>query len=204
MQTSRSNDMAKLITEFTMSLDGYIAGPNDEVDRLFGWYSSGDTVFQLANSPLQFKVSRASAELLQQEWSNIGALITGRRDFDVSGAWGGKLPVGEHAFIVTHTVPPEWASGGAPFTFVTDGVASAVAQARAFAGDRAVAIGGTTIVRQCLDAGLLDEIQIDLVPLLLGAGIRLFEQLGVGPLELERIGTIEGIGVIHLRFRVIK
>lgn len=196
--------MGNVIAGFTMSLDGFIAGPNDEVDRLFGWYSSGDTDFPVAGTEMVFKISRASAELLQETWSTFGVLVTGRRDFDVSGAWGGKSPLSVPTLIVTHTPPQAWVGKGSPFMFVTDGVASAIAQAKDIAGDKNVAIGGSTILQQCLQAGLLDEIQIDLVPILLGAGIRLFDQLGTGPINLESTGVVEGAGVTHLRFRVVK
>jgi dihydrofolate reductase len=134
----------------------------------------------------------------------LGAIVTGWRDFDVSQAWGGNAPLGVPIFIVTHTVPQEWAGKDSPFTFVTDGVQSALQKARQMAGDKNVSVGGTKIVQQCLNAGLLDEIQIDLVPILLGEGIRLFDHLGSEPIELESTGVTEGAGVTHLRFRVIK
>lgn len=93
---------------------------------------------------------------------------------------------------------------GSPFTFVTDGVASAIEQAQAVVGGKTVAVSGSQITRQCLQAELLDEIQIDLVPVLLGDGIRLFEQLGTEPIELETLGVVKAPGVTHLRFRVVK
>jgi dihydrofolate reductase len=105
---------------------------------------------------------------------------------------------------VTHRIPQEWVKEGSPFTFVTDGVVSAVERAKQAAGDRNVAVSGSQIVQQCLKAGLLDEIQIDLVPILLGAGIRLFDKLGSEPIDLESTGVIEGSGVTHLKFRVVK
>ena len=200
--------MGKVIAEFTMTLDGFIAGPNDEVDRIFRWYSSGDTEFPVPGSSMVFKISRASAELLQATWGTIGAIVTGRRDFDVSGAWGGQPPLNVPTFIVTHRIPQEWVGyplgKGSPFTFVTDGVESAVAQARQAAGDKNVGIGGSTITQQCLQAGLLDAIHLHLVPILLGAGIRLFDHLGPDPIDLESTGVIEGTGVTHLHFRVVK
>lgn len=105
---------------------------------------------------------------------------------------------------MTHTVPAEWVKEGSPFTFVTDGVERAVEQARAVAGDKTVAVGAASIVRQCVRAGLLDEIHVDLVPVLLGDGVRLFEHLGTGPIDLERTRVIEAPGVTHLTFRVVK
>ena len=196
--------MGSVSTGFSMSLDGFIAGPNDEVDRLFGWYYSGDTEFPVAGGARVFKISRASAELLQEEWGAIRAIVTGRRDFDVSGAWGGKPPLDVPTFIVTHRIPQEWVKEGSPFTFVTDGVESAIEKAKKDAGDKNVGVGGSTITQQCLLAGLLDEIRIHLAPILLGAGIRLFDHLGAEPIELERTRVIDAPGVAHLGFRVVK
>ncbi len=196
--------MGKVFTQFTMSLDGLIAGPNDEIGSLFRWYRSGDTDFPVVGTPMVFKIARASADLLQAEWGAIGAIVTGRRDFDVSDAYGGKPPLGVPLFVVTHRAPQEWVKEGSPFTFVTDGVASAIKKAKTVAGDKTVSVGGTKIVQQCLMAGLLDEIRIDLVPILLGAGIRLFDNLGTQASELESLGVVEASGVTHLRFRVIK
>jgi dihydrofolate reductase len=196
--------VGKFVAEFTMSLDGFIAGPDDDIRRLFGWYRSGDTEFPVAGTEMVFKISQASSELLRKEWGAIGAIVTGRRDFDVSNAWGGKPPLAVPTLIVTHRAPEEWVYDGSPFTFVTTGVASALEQARQVAGDKNVGVGGTKIVQQCLQAGLLDEIQIHLAPILLGAGIRLFDNLGDHPIDLEPIGTIAGMGVTHLRFRVKK
>ena len=196
--------MGKVITEFTMSLDGFIAGPNDDIRRLFKWFTSGDTPFPVPGTDMVFQISRASADLIGELWGSIGALVTGRHDFDVSGAWGGNPPYGWPTFIVTHTPPQEWVKEGSPFTFITDGVASAIEQAQRVAGDRHVVVGGTTIVQQCLKAGLLDEIHIDLASMLLGDGKRLFEHLDVEPIELQRYYVVEGPDVTHIGFRVVK
>jgi dihydrofolate reductase len=200
----KENGMGIVAAQFTMTLDGYVAGANDEVGRVLRWYASGDTEFAVAGGPMVFKVSEASAALLRATWGRIGAIVTGRRDFDVSNAWGGKPPFGVPTFIVTHRAPVEWDRPGTPFTFVTEGVQRAIQRAREAAGDRDVAVSGTQIVRQCLRAGLLDELQIDLVPMLLGAGIRLFEPVGMEPVDLEVMGVVEGTGVTHLRYRVVR
>ena len=106
--------------------------------------------------------------------------------------------------VLTHNIPQEWVKKGSPFTFVTDGIESAIRQARKIAGNRSVGVGGADVMRQCLKAGLLDEIGIDLVPVLLGRGVRLFEHLGIEPIELERTAVTEAPAVTHLRFRVLK
>ena len=113
--------------------------------------------------------------------------------------------MGVPTFVVTHAVPQEWVYEGSPFTFVTDGVGSAVEQAKAVAGDEEdVAVGAASIAQQCIRAGLLDEVHVDLVPVLLGGGVRLFEHLGSTPIELESRGVVEAPGVTHLTFRVVK
>ncbi len=204
--------MGKVAMGLSMSLDGFIAGPNDGPElplgeggeRLFAWYSGGDTEYGLPGTEMVFRVSPQSVELLREAHSKMGAFVTGRRTFDITNGWGGNPPLGVPTFVVSHTVPQEWVYEGSPFTFVTDGVESAVEQAREVAGDKDVAVGAASVVQQCLRAGLLDEIHIDLVPVLLGDGVRLFEHLGTGPIELESTQVIEGAGVTHLTFRVVK
>lgn len=204
--------MGNVIVELSMSLDGFVAGPNDGPERslgdggerLFQWYSSGDTAFPLPGTEMVFKISRASADLLREEWNAIGAMVAGRRMFDIANAWGGNPPGGGPCFIVTHTPPQEWAYEGSPFTFVTDGVESAIRQAKHAAGDKNVSVSSASIAQQCLRLGLLDEIHIDLAPVLLGGGVRLFNHIGIDPIELERVRVVEGIDVTHLRFRVVK
>jgi dihydrofolate reductase len=151
-----------------------------------------------------FRVSPQSAELLREVDRTMGAFVTGRRTFDIANGWGGRPPLGVPTFVVTHTVPQEWVYEGSPFTFVTDGVESAVEQAKAVAGDKDVAVGAASIAQQCIRAGLLDEVHINLVPVLLGGGVRLFEHLGTTHIELESPRVIEAPGVTHLTFRVLK
>jgi dihydrofolate reductase len=204
--------MVKVVTGLSRSLDGFIAGPNDGPERplgdggerLFAWYSSGDTDYRLPGTEMVFKISPQSAELLREAHSKMGAFVSGRRTFDIANGWGGRPPLGVPTFVVTHTVPQDWAYEGSPFTFVTDGVESAVEQARAAAEDKNVAVGAASIAQQCIRAGLLDEIHVDLVPVLLGGGVRLFEHLGTEPIRLERTRVIEAPGVTHLTFRVVK
>ncbi len=130
--------------------------------------------------------------------------MTGRRTFDITNGWGGSPPLGVPTFVVTHTVPQEWVYEGSPFTFVTDGVESAVEQAKAVAGDKDAAVGAASIAQQCIGAGPLDEIHVDLTPVLLGDGVRLFDHLGTKPIELQSTRVVEGAGVTHLTFRVVK
>ena len=198
--------MGTVGTGFSMSLDGFVAGPDDDVQRLFAWMFRGNTDLEWASGDGEFglKVSPESAELFEDAARTTGALVAGRRLFDIAGAWGGKHPLNVPVFVVTHSVPHEWVKPGSPFTFVTGGVESAIEQAQTVAGDKRVAVASPTIVQQCLKLGLLDEIHIDLVPVLLGAGIRLFDHLELAPIDLEITRVIEAPGVTHLRFRVRK
>jgi len=198
--------MGTVSAGFSMSLDGFIAGLNDDVQRLFAWMSLGDTDLDLASGDTDFDLQMSSEDVEQykETTSQIGAIVSGRRMFDVAGAWGGKHPMGVPVVVLTHTVPKEWDYEESPFTFVTDGVESAIKKARAIAGDKNIGVGGADITRQCLKLGLLDEIHIDLVPVLLGQGVRLFEYLGIEPIELESTGVRASPGVIHLSFRIVK
>ena len=204
--------MGKVLVQLSMSLDGFIAGPNDGPEnslgdggeQLFKWYSGGDTDFKWPSGTMTSRVSAASAAYLREMIPTVGALVTGRRTFDIAHAWGGRHPLNVPVVVMTHSIPPEWAGVDSVFTFVSDGVESAVARAQKIAGNKAVAVGAASIAQQCLKAGLLDEIHIDLAPVLLGGGVRLFDHLGVEPIELERIRIVEAPGVTHLAFRVVK
>jgi len=203
--------MGKVVFNMTMSLDGYVAGPNDSPENglgdggegLFNWYFNGDTEIKLSEGTPVLKVSSQSAEIIKESFKTYGAGIWGRRTFDIAHAWGGHPP-GEPAFIVTHHVPLEWVRDGSPFTFVTDGVESAIRQAKQAAGDKDVVVCTPSILQQCLNADLMDEIHVDLAPILLGNGVRLFDHLSIKPTDLEIMRVVRASGVIHLGFRVIK
>ncbi len=203
--------MGKVMSGLTMSLDGFIAAPNDGPEnplgeggmRLFDWYSSGDTEYVVPSGEMTFKVSKQSAELLREVFSSLGAIVTGRRTFDITNGWGGKHPLDAPVFVLTHNVPEGWDYEGSPFTFITDGVESAVEKAKAVAGDENVAVGAASLAQQCLRAGILDEVHGDLVPVLLGGGVRFFDDLGE-QIELERTRLIEAPDVTHITFRVVK
>jgi dihydrofolate reductase len=205
--------MSKVTLGVSMSLDGFIAGPNDSPELplgeggeiLFKWYSMGSNQVDVVMGDREVQLSAESVELLEDASQSIGVLVYGRRTFDIARAWGGKHPMDVPMVIVTHQIPEEWANKeGSPFTFVTDGVASAIAQAKSIAGDKKVALGSATVVQQAIQLGLLDEIHIDLIPVLLGGGVNLFDHLGAGPIELENTSVSKGPGVIHLDYRVIK
>ncbi len=203
--------MGKVTFNMTMSLDGFVAGPNDGPenglgdggDGLFTWYFSGDTEVLMSEGVPPLKVSKQSAEILKEAISSYGAGVWGRRTFDIAHAWGGNPP-GSPAFIVTHNVPQEWVKEGSPFIFVTDGVESAIRQAKEAAGDKDVVICTPSILQQALKLGLVDEIHVDVAPILIGGGVSLFDRLGMGPINFECISNVQTPHVTHLGFRVIK
>jgi dihydrofolate reductase len=195
--------MARVVALMTMSLDGFVADANDGVGEVFDWYmSSGDVEFDTGGSdPMTFKVSEPSAVHLRSLWRELGAVLTGRRTFEVAQGWNGNHAWGP-AFVVTHAIPDGWPRPNSTVHFVTDGIESAVKQAKAAAGEKTVAVHGADTIQQLLNAGLLDELYIDLAALLLGSGVRLFDHLTGTPAVLGNPTVIQGVGVTHLRYRV--
>jgi dihydrofolate reductase len=204
--------MGRVAVGLTMSLDGFIAGPNDGPERplgeggerLFEWYSGGDTEYELPGTGMVFRISPESVELLREVNERMGAFVTGRRTFDIANGWSGNPPLGIPTFVVAHSVPEEWVYEGSPYTFVTNGVERAVELAKEAAGDMDVAVGAASVAQQCIRAGLLDEVHVNLAPVLLGGGVSLFEHLGTTPIDLQSTRVIEASGVTHLTFRVVK
>jgi dihydrofolate reductase len=215
--------MAKLTLDISMSLDGFIAGPNRTVEQPLGdgGLQLHEWIFGLASWRERHGLSggtrNADDNVVSETLDTAGAVLMGRRMFSggegpweddpvADGWWGDDPPFGVPVFVLTHhgreTVTKE---GGTSFIFVTDGIEAALAQARTAAGDKDVAVaGGANLVQQCLKAGLLDEMQIHLVPLLLGDGVRLFDQLGDGQLELEVTRAIHSPTVTHVKYSVVK
>jgi dihydrofolate reductase len=193
--------MTKVIANMSMSLDGFIADPADGIDELFGWMGSGDVETQTAVEWATFKTSAASASYMRDSMASVGALVTGRHLFDITHGWGGTHPVGAPVVVVTHEPPADWPHT-ATFTFVDD-VAKAVQAARELAGDKNVVVASAKIAQQCLNAGLLDAIHVDQVPVLLGEGVRWFENLSTAPVRLGTPTVIEGNGVTHLAYEVL-
>jgi dihydrofolate reductase len=167
--------------------------------RLFDWWTAGS---EGLGTDDRFKPP-ARSRAVAQEMFNCGALITGRRTFDISRGWGGHHPTGAPFFLVTHHAPEQWLGPGTDGTVVTDGIESALQQAQVVAGDRPVAVVAANLAQQFLQAGFLDEIHLAVVPVLLGGGVRLF-----GPLEhrvdLRCTQVVESDGVTHLSYQVLK
>lgn len=213
--------MTTVTTQMSMSLDGYIAGPNDDRENPLGDWGERlhEWVYDLASwremHGMEGGKTNRDDELFAESIENVGAVVMGRRMFDngegpwgddpFDGHWGDEPPFGVPVFVLTHHPrEPLEMEGGTTFTFVTDGIESALEPAKAAAGDRDVSVaGGADTIRQFVDAGLIDELEIHLVPMLLGGGIRLFESVDSGPVELERTRVVESSGVTHLKYRLV-
>ena len=200
--------MATVITHAVTSLDGFIARDNDDVGPLFDWYFNGDVDLYGGDGSWAFRVSRASFDYVDPFWRSCGAMVIGRRLFDQTNGWNGVPSVGDRVFVVTHAPPTDWvpseslSAENAPFTFVTTGVADAVAQASEVAGDRLVAVAAGEVGGQVVAQGLADEIAIDLVPVVFGSGKRYFGNAGEEIFLEDPHLVIQGDRVLHLRHRV--
>ncbi len=200
--------MGNVVADVSMSLDGFIAGPNDGPGnplgdgggRLFDWMSTGTEGIGTDG----FIKPPARSRQVVEEWFRGGAIITGRRTFDIARGWDGHHPVGIPFFLLTHEPPSEHVGPGTDGTVVTDGIVSALEQARDVAGDRDIAVCAADIAQQYIKASLLDEIQISLVPVILGGGVRLLANLAGHQLDLECTRVVQSDGVTHLRYRVIR
>ena len=194
--------MATVVADMSMSLDGFIAGPNDRIDEVFAWFSSGEVEVPVPNQHVipAFRTDEATAAELRNTMDRLAGIVTGRRTFDLAGGWAGAHPMDAPVWIVTHNPPDGY--DDAPFTFVTDGVERAVEQAREAAGDGLVGVAGASIVRQGLNAGVLDAVRISLAPVLLADGIRFFDGLENAPIALKPPRVVEGDDVTHLYYEV--
>ena len=213
--------MTKVRVDITTSLDGFVAGPNQTLEHPLG--ENGERLHEWAFAAASWRErhglsggeANADSDVIEESQDATGAVVMGRRMFsggegpwaddpNANGWWGDDPPFHAPVFVLTqHARETVTMLGGTSFAFVTDGIEAAVAQAREVAGEKDVLIsGGASVVQQALRAGLLDELQLHVVPLLLGGGVRLFD--GVDPtVELEATRTIESPTVAHLRYRVI-
>lgn len=192
--------MSKVILSAAVSLDGFVANLRDTPGPIFDWYENGDVAFNGGDPERVFHVSQQTADYLDRMWGRIGAAVIGRHLFNITNGWEGRPAAGDAVFVVTHEPPTTWPFPDAPFTFVTDGIESAIAQAKQFAGDRDVSLTGGDLAGQALAAGLVDEIQLDLAPFILGTGKRFFGDytgpiVGFGDPEI-----VQGTSVTHLHY----
>jgi dihydrofolate reductase len=191
-----------------MSLDGYVAKPDNTIGGLFDWLQNGDVAIPTPAGDFTVHLTPRSAEHWRRWVASLGALVCGRTLFDVAEGWQGRHTLDVPVVVVTHEVPTDWVNEhpDAPFTFVTEGVAAAVARAQEIAADRVVTVAGGTIARQCLELGLLDEVAVDLVPVVMGEGNRpFFGRLSSEDRFLGNPTTcILGDRVTHLVFPVVR
>lgn len=199
--------MGKVITGATMSLDGFVAGPNmSGFDLLFQWYGNGDVVVESANPTLTSRMTPENARIYRDQMANTGAIVVGRGVFDITNGWDGVHPFGVPIFVVTHRSAREWQEKypNAPFTFVKEGVAAAIAKAQTVAGKKDVVVAAGSIGSQALEAGLIDEIGIALAPVVLGSGTPFFQQLGHAPYSFPDAQLEQGTGATHIRYTIPK
>ncbi len=200
--------MTKVVAQAMMSLDGYVAKQDNTIGRLFDWLQNGDTAIPAPAGDFDVHLTPEGAEFWNAWVASIGALVCGRTLFDVTDGWNGRHTLDVPVVVVTHDVPTDWVAAhpDAPFTFVTDGVEAAIDRARELAGHGDVIVSGGTMARQCLDLGLLDEVAVDLVPVVMGEGNRPF----FGKLSSEDVllddptVCIQGDRVLHLVFPVTR
>ncbi len=191
--------MSKVVMNASVSVDGFIADEHDQPGPLFDWLLGGDVPLDASGV---LKVSQASYDHTRPYWDQIGVTIAGRHVFDMTDGWDGTPPSGiDHVVVVTHRGRPEGWHPEAPFHFV-DGVEAAVAKARALAGDRIVEVAAGDVGGQVLAAGLVDEVRMDVVPVVFGSGKRYFGSVDAQHLLEDPDVAIQGQRVLHLRYRV--
>ncbi|MGH3303616.1 MAG: dihydrofolate reductase family protein [Streptosporangiaceae bacterium] len=184
--------MTTVVADMSVSLDGFVADSADRADKVFTWYGKP----QPEQSPRE-----PTGEAVGM---GLGVIVYGRRTFDVARGWNGRHPTGAPVVVVTHSVPAGWPRQNSTVSFDTAGIQSAMATAAEIAGDKVIALGSPSIIQQCLALGMVDRIQVKVVPVLLGNGIRLFGTLGTDPIELDDPEVTEGNGVTHLYYTIAK
>jgi len=201
--------MAKVVIDVSISLDGFMAGPNDGPqlplggrggEHIFGWYFSGKTPYK----DTMFRPKPGSRRVVAEMFQEAGAMLTGRRTYEIANGWNGNHPVNSiPVVIMTHKPPANPPKGKSQLVFVTGGIGAAVDKARALAKGGNVGVAGASVAQQALRAGLVDELYLHVAPIVLGAGLRLFENLGDEAIRLRKISVVDAEDVTHLRFEVL-
>jgi dihydrofolate reductase len=184
--------MSHVVADMSVSLDGFVADASDGVQHVFAWYGEP----QPEQSPRE-PAGEADA-------MGVGVIVYGRRTFELARGWDGRHPTGAPVVVLTHSIPEGWPREDSTVSFDTAGIESAMAMAGKIAGDKVIALGSPSIIEQCLALGLVDRIQVKLVPVLLGDGIRMFGPLASAPLGLSNPQIFEGNGVTHLYYDVAR
>ncbi|MFI7611219.1 dihydrofolate reductase family protein [Nonomuraea terrae] len=201
--------MGTVFMHNVVSVDGFIADENDDVGPLHDWYFNGDTPitgggnqqYDHSGAGSAFKVSKASAQYVRSMWESIGTIVMGRHMFDLVNGWEGHPPTGDHVVVVSHRPKPEGWRPEASYHFVDD-VTAAIDKAQKLAGGRAISVNTGEVGSQILAAGLVDEVAMDVVPVVFGSGKRYFGSIDGQHLLEDPHVVIQGEGVLHLRFRV--
>ncbi|MFI6493238.1 dihydrofolate reductase family protein [Streptomyces sp. NPDC050564] len=188
--------MSNVVMHNVDSVDGFIADAEDQVGPLFDWYSNGDTELGAGG-----KVSEVSADYVKPMWASIGAMVIGRHLFDITNGWEGAPPAGEHVVVVSHRPKPDGWHPEASCHFVDD-VAEAIAKAKELAGERTVAVAAGDVGGQAFVLGLVDEVAMDVVPVVFGSGKRYFGSVDAQHLLEDPHAVIQGDRVLHLLYRV--
>ena len=191
--------MGTVIMHNVVSVDGFIADEKDDVGPLHDWYFSGDTPITDAGS--RFRISRASAQYVRTMWKSIGTIVMGRHLFDLVNGWEGRPPAGDHVVVVSHRPKPVGWHPEASYHFVDD-VSAAIAKAQELAGERTIAVNAGDVGGQLLAAGLVDEVAMDVVPVVFGSGKRYFGRIDRQHLLEDPHVVIQGERVLHLKFKV--
>lgn len=191
--------MGKVVMYNTVSVDGFVADENDQPGPLFDWYTSGDVPLDASG---QLKVSRTSYDYIRPYWDQIAVTVVGRHVFDITNGWDGTPPGGvDHVVVVTHRPAPEGWDPEAPYDFI-DGIEAAMARAQELAGERIVEVAAGEVGGQVLAFGLVDEVRMDVVPVVFGSGKRYFGSIDAQHLLEDPDVVIQGDRVLHLRYRV--
>ncbi|MBE1502157.1 dihydrofolate reductase [Amycolatopsis lexingtonensis] len=195
--------MARVVVHAVVSLDGYIAYPDDSVGPLFDWYGNGDTTIR-ANDEWSFNVSKASADYVQPFWDAIKVTVIGRHLFDTFDGWGGKPASADELVVVTHRpLPDEWLARfpDAPF-HTADSIENGINLAKKLAGDGLVCVAAGDVAGQAFSAGLVDEVALDVAPVVFGEGKRYFGSHSGTVLLEDPDVVIQGDRVLHLHYNV--
>jgi len=196
--------MAKVVMQAVVSVDGYIAHPDDTAGSLFDWYFNGDTELSARQSGWTFHVSRTSADYVQPFWDTIKVTVIGRHLFDTTNGWDGKPAAGDELVVVTHRpLPEEWLADhpAAPF-HTADSVEAVIALAKELAGDGLVCVTAGDLGGQAFSAGLVDEVAMDVAPVVLGEGVRYFGRHAGAVLLDDPDQVVPGDRVLHLHYTV--
>ena len=180
--------MGMVVADMSVSLDGFVADPRDGVEHVFAWYGKPQPP--------------ASAAGDADTAAGLGVIVYGRRTFTLANGWDGRHPTGAPVLVVTHEIPGGWPRENSTVSFETGGIEAAMRKAAEIAGDGVIALGSPNIIQQCLNLGLVDRIQVKVVPVLLGDGIRLFGPLTGAAVELENPVITEGNGVTHMHYNI--